>query len=102
MIDQLNQFEKDALAKLAGLADSAALQAWKSETLGKKSLLMTVLGDLGKMLKEERPIVGKRANEIKRALEAAFEEKEAAVRAAELERSLKAEALDVTLPGRPV
>ncbi len=102
MIDQLNQFEKEALARLAGLVDSSALQAWKSETLGKKSLLMTALGELGKMSKEERPIVGKRANEIKRALEAAFEAKEAAVKAAELDRSLKAEALDVTLPGRPV
>lgn len=102
MIDQLNQFEKEALARLAGSADSAALQAWKSETLGKKSLLMTALGELGKMSKEERPIVGKRANEIKRALEAAFEAKEAAIKAAELERSLRAEALDVTLPGRPV
>ncbi|MBI3242301.1 MAG: phenylalanine--tRNA ligase subunit alpha [Chloroflexi bacterium] len=102
MIDQLNQFEKEALARLAGLADSAGLAAWKSETLGKKSLLMTALSELGKMSKEERPVVGKRANEIKRALEAAFEEKEATVKAAELARSLKAEALDVTLPGRPV
>ncbi len=102
MIDQLNQFEQAALAKLAGLAEAAALQAWKSETFGKQSLLSTALGELGKLPKEERPAVGKRTNEIKRALEAAFTEKESAVRAAELERSLRAEALDVTLPGRPL
>ncbi len=102
MIEQLNQFEKDALAKLARLSDSAALQVWKSETFGKQSLLSTALTALGTLPKEERPLVGKRTNEIKRALETAFAEKEAAIRAAELERSLRAEALDVTLPGRPV
>jgi len=41
-------------------------------------------------------------NEVKQALERAFATKEAAVRSAELERSLRAEAIDVTLPGRPV
>lgn len=101
MIDQLNQFEQKALAKLADLNDSEALKAWKSESFGKKSVLSTALGELGKLSKEERPLVGKRTNEIKRALETAFAEKEATLAAAELERSLRAEALDVTLPGRP-
>jgi len=102
MIEQLNQFEKDALAKLAGSNDSVSLGAWKSETFGKQSLLSTALTALGTLPKEERPLVGKRTNEIKRALETAFTEKEAAIRAADLERSLRAKALDVTLPGRPV
>lgn len=101
MIDQLNQFEKDALAKLAGLNDSASLQAWKSETFGRQSLLSTALTALGALPKEERPLVGRRTNEVKQALEKAFAGKEAAIRAAELEQSLRAEALDITLPGRP-
>ena len=102
MIDQLNQFKKESLAKLTASNDSASLAAWRSETFGKQSLLSTALSGLGKLSKEERPAVGKRTNEVKQALEKAFVEKEAAIRAAELERSLKAEALDVTLPGRPV
>ncbi|MBM4423011.1 MAG: phenylalanine--tRNA ligase subunit alpha [Chloroflexi bacterium] len=101
MIDELNQFEKEALGKLAGLNDSASLQAWKSEAFGKQSLLSTALTALGTLPKDERPLVGKRTNEIKQALTKAFDEKEAALRAAELEHSLRAEALDVTLPGRP-
>jgi len=102
MIDQLNQFEKDALAKLAALHDAASLRAWKSETFGKQTVLSTALTELGKLPKEERPLVGKRTNEIKRALEAAYDEKEGALRAAELDVSLRADALDVTLPGRPL
>ncbi|MEK9164014.1 MAG: phenylalanine--tRNA ligase subunit alpha [Chloroflexota bacterium] len=102
MIDQLNQFEKDALAKLAALNDAASLRAWKSETFGKQTVLSTALTELGKLPKEERPLIGKRTNEIRRALETAFDEKAGALRAAELEVSLRAEALDVTLPGRPL
>src|SRR6185503_8312830 len=102
MIEQLNQFEKETLAKLAASKDSAALQAWKSDAFGKNSLLSVALSELGKLPKDERPAVGKRTNEIKRALEAALAEKEAAIRAAELERSLRADALDITLPGRPM
>jgi phenylalanyl-tRNA synthetase alpha chain len=101
MIEQLNQFETESLAKLVLADESAALQTWKSETFGKTSTLSTALSSMGKLSKEERPVLGKRVNEVKQALEKAFAEKEAAVRAAELERSLKAEAVDVTLPGRP-
>ena len=69
--------------------------------LGKKSPLMTILGDLGKLSREERPAIGKRGNEVKNALEAAYADRVEAIRKAELQHSLTAGALDVTLPGRP-
>jgi phenylalanyl-tRNA synthetase alpha chain len=102
MIEQLNQFEKESLTKLNAIHNSAGLTAWKGETFGKGSLLTTALSGLGKLPKEDRPAVGKRVNEVKQALEQAFATKEAAIQSAELERSLRAEAVDVTLPGRPV
>jgi phenylalanyl-tRNA synthetase alpha chain len=101
MIEQLNQLEREALASLAGLHDSAALAAWKAEAFGRQSLLSTALSGLGKLPKAERPAAGKRVNEVKQALEQALAEKEAAVRADELAQALRAEAVDVTLPGRP-
>jgi len=70
--------------------------------LGRSSPLMTVLGDLGKLSKEERPALGKRGNEVKRALEDAHAARAAALRQAELERATREGAVDVTLPGRPV
>ncbi|MEK9163260.1 MAG: phenylalanine--tRNA ligase subunit alpha, partial [Chloroflexota bacterium] len=78
------------------------LKAWKGEVFGKTSLLSTALGELGKLPKEERPLVGKRVNEIKQKLTAAFEEKDYAAKAADLEKELRSEPYDVTLPGRPV
>jgi phenylalanyl-tRNA synthetase alpha chain len=47
-------------------------------------------------------LIGRRANEAKRLLESALAEKSEALRQAALQRSLQAERLDVTLPGRPI
>jgi phenylalanyl-tRNA synthetase alpha chain len=62
---------------------------------------MKVFTQMGKVAKEERPLVGRRANQAKRALETALEEKQAQVRLQALRSSLEKERLDVTLPGRP-
>jgi phenylalanyl-tRNA synthetase alpha chain len=101
MLEQLESIERQALASLESASSPAALEAWRVEHLGKKSPLMTILGDLGKLSKDERPAIGKRSNEVKRALETALEAKTEALRRAELEHSMKEDALDVTLPGRP-
>ena len=102
MLDQLTHIEAAALAALQTAADTAALEAWRVAHLGRSSPLMTVLGELGQLSKEERPALGKRGNEVKRALEDAHAARAAALRQAELERATREGALDVTLPGRPV
>jgi phenylalanyl-tRNA synthetase alpha chain len=63
---------------------------------------MQVFAELGKLSKEERPVVGQAANKVKVALEAALAERTEAVKAAALAKSLEEEQLDVTLPGRTV
>jgi len=102
MLDQLNTIEKEALAALEAVADSAALEQWRVTYLGRSAPLSNILGDLGQLSKEARPVVGKRSNEVKRALEEALAAKAEALRRAEMERALMAGAVDVTLPGRPV
>jgi phenylalanyl-tRNA synthetase alpha chain len=101
MLDQLDAIEQEALASLRSIMNETALDAWRVTHLGKKSSLMTILGDLGRLPRDERPAIGKRGNEVKRALEAALDERIEALRRAELERSLRENAIDVTLPGRP-
>ena len=100
MIEQLDAIQSAALAALLTVHDEAALRAWYATHLAKKSLLMTALGDLGKLPKEQRVEIGKRGNEVKRALEAAYAEKEQAIQAEALTRALKENAVDVTLSGR--
>ncbi len=100
MLEELEQIRAEALAKLAEANDAKALEAWRVAYLGRKSPLKQVFTQMGKLPPEERPLVGKRTNEIRREFEAAYEERAAAIRQAELRRALAEERLDVTLPGR--
>src|SRR5512140_2036364 len=102
MLDKLNEIEKAALEALASAGDEAALEAWRVANLGRSSAVMNVFSQMGGLSKEERPIVGQRANQVKLALEKAFTERAELVKTAALARSLENEQLDVTLPGRPV
>ncbi len=100
MLDQLEKIRQEALIDLQKAQDENTLEEWRVGYLGRSAPLMQTFEKLGQLPKEERPGVGRRANEIKQALEAAFAEKSEALRQAALKRSLEAERLDVTLPGR--
>lgn len=102
MLDKLKEIERTALAALEAVQDEAALEAWRVAHLGRSSPLMQVFSGLGVLSKEERPAVGQAANEVKKALEAAFGSRSETLRQAALKRSLEQEQLDVTLPGRRI
>ncbi len=98
---EFDQIERDALAALASVGDSAALALWRTAHLGKSSPLLTVLGSLGSLPKEDRKAVGLRGNQAKQALERAHDEAAERLRSAELAKTIAAGTIDVTLPGRP-
>ena len=100
MLERLDRIEQQALAALQD-ADPAAMAAWKTRFLGRSAELGEVLDGLRGLSKEERPAVGRRANQVKAALEQAFAARQEALQAAALERALREDRLDVTLPGRP-
>ncbi|HEY5999674.1 MAG TPA: phenylalanine--tRNA ligase subunit alpha [bacterium] len=100
MEEQIRALGERALAALATARDEA-LETWRVEYLSRKSSLATLMTKLGTVAKEERPRIGALANEIKTALQAAFDGRVAAL---EVERRATAEAadrVDVTLPGAP-
>ncbi len=102
MLDKLNEIEKAALSSLAEISSEAALEAWRVANIGRSSGVMGVFSQMGGLSKEERPLVGQRANQVKLALELAFAERAELVKSAALAKSLEQDHLDVTLPGRPV
>jgi phenylalanyl-tRNA synthetase alpha chain len=102
MLENIAQIEAQALAELDEIQGEEALEKWRVRHLGRSSAIMGVFSSLGELSKEERPQVGRRANQTRQALEAALEEKREALHQAALERSLREERLDVTLPGRPM
>lgn len=100
LLQQLEQLRRTALDELAALESTEATRAWHSAVLGRKGRLTDLLGGLGQLPREERPAVGKVANEIKVELEAALEQRQAVIAQAEIQAALSAEGIDVTLPGR--
>jgi phenylalanyl-tRNA synthetase alpha chain len=98
-LDTVAAVEADARQRLAEAADEAALEAWRLGVLGRSGTLTGVLRGLGALPEDERRAVGAAANIAKQGLEAALD-----VRREELRRAAlgNIEALDVTLPGRPV
>lgn len=100
VVEELLEQKSSGLAAIASAVDLAALDEVRVSILGKKGSLTGVLRGLGQLSAEERPAVGKTANEVREALEAALEERKQALSAAALEAHISAGAVDVTLPGR--
>ena len=65
--------------------------------MGKKGELTAILKGMGKLSKEERPLMGSLANEIREKIEASLKEKENSLKNGLLEEKLKYERIDVTL-----
>jgi phenylalanyl-tRNA synthetase alpha chain len=102
MLEKLDEIKESGLSALAEIGNEESLSQWKTTHLGRSSAIMDVFKNMGSVPKEERGAVGRSANQVKQALEAAYEEKVTALKQVALEHSLSAERLDVTLPGRAI
>ena len=100
MIDTLENIKTEALEALENIGSKEDLEAWKVKYLGRSSALMEIIKGLGKLSKEEKPVVGKNANLVKVALEEAVDNKADLIKQHEIYQSLEEEKIDVTLPGR--
>lgn len=89
-----------ARSAVGAAEDLAALDAVRVQFLGKKGLFTAQLREVGKLPPAEIPAAGKAINDAKEALAADIDARRDALEASRLEAQLKAEALDVTLPGR--
>lgn len=102
MREQLETIQTEALEKIGQAADTKELQEIKVAYLGKKGSLTNVLRGMGKLSKEERPVIGEMANKVREAITATLNEKSEKLELVALEKQLEKEAIDVTLPGRPI
>ena len=68
--------------------------------LGKKSELTSLLSEMGKLSKEERPVIGQLANEVRALIEEKISEKKNKLEELKLKEGLELEKLDVTMPGK--
>jgi phenylalanyl-tRNA synthetase alpha chain len=102
MKERLEALKTEAVSEVENVGDSRQLNDVRVKYLGKKGLLTEVLRGMGQLAPEERPVIGQVANDVRAAIEEAIEAKQEQLDKAQLESRLKAETIDVTLPGRPV
>jgi phenylalanyl-tRNA synthetase alpha chain len=98
--EELHALSENGMADIETAGDLAALDAVRLVYLGKKGSLTAVLRGLGGLSAEERPAVGKTANEVRERLEAALASRVEALGNVALAARITAEAVDVTQPGR--
>jgi phenylalanyl-tRNA synthetase alpha chain len=96
MLSTVQRIEREALDALDAANSGEQLARWQSDYLGRRGVLTTVLRRLGSLPIEQRPVVGKRANQLKHQLQALLEEKRKA-----LQPGVRQGAVDVSLPGWP-
>ena len=100
--EQITLARREALEALSSAGDAAALEEWNSKYLGKKGALTGLFRGLGALLPEERAAAGQAVNAAKVELEQAYAAARTGVLSGERSRRLQEEAVDITLPGRPV
>lgn len=100
MREKIEQIKSDVEGILDNAKDIATLEQIRIKYLGKKGELTAVLKGMGKLSKEERPVIGALANEVRSKLETELEEKRAQISKAMEEAKLKNEVVDVTMPGK--
>ena len=98
LTDQLDQLEAQAAQEIAAAADAAALEGLRVGLLGKKGRLSGVLGAMGKLPGDERPVVGQRANVLKEQVQSLLSDRLKAVKSAAMAERIASETLDVTMP----
>lgn len=97
-VTALTKFEADALAAIAAAGDASGLEQVRIEFLGKKQGRLKDLQTLvGQATSEERPLVGKRFNDVKNTVTAALDARAEVV----AKPKALATAIDLTLPGTP-
>ena len=102
MKQQLEAIRAKALEAIGGAEKAEDLEALRVQYLGKRGELTAVLKQMGKLSAEERPVIGQLANEVRAKLEESVETRAKELAAKALEMKLKAEAVDVTIPGKAV
>jgi phenylalanyl-tRNA synthetase alpha chain len=100
--EQLDALESEAAAAIGQAADEAALEDLRVGLLGKKGRLSGVLGAMGRLPGDERPLVGQRANVLKEQLQRLLKDRLEEVKRAAMAERLEREWIDVTAPCRYV
>src|SRR6202020_2745520 len=101
MIERIAELNAQGDAAIAAAGGGEALEQLRVRYLGRKAELPQMLRGVAQLPPEQRGEVGKAANRARQSLEALIEARGEQLGGAELQQRLRADRVDVTLPGAP-
>jgi phenylalanyl-tRNA synthetase alpha chain len=101
-MERLGHLAEEGERAVLEAVSTAELEELRVRYLGRKAELTRILRSIPQLPEEHRAELGKRGNEARRALEDLIGERTRSLESGDLERRLREEAIDVTLPGDPL
>ena len=102
MQEKLLNLQEVALNDIKDANSIEQVENLRVKYLGKKGEITAILKEMGKLSAEERPVIGKVANEVREALETNISSKKEELKSIEQQKKLLEEVIDVTMPSTPV
>lgn len=100
MKEKLEMIKNNAVAELEKAANSSEIENLRVKYLGKKGELTTILRGMGALSAEERPLIGKLANEVRESIENLIEKASGEIKNKEKQAKLQSEIIDISMPGK--
>ena len=99
LIDELEELEQRAREMIESAETTEKLEAARVALMGRKGEITGLMRMMGKIEPEERPVLGKRANEMRRMAETLLDGRMKDLKRAAVRELMATEAVDITLPG---
>lgn len=100
MEKQLKQLHTETLDQITNCLSLEELITLEKSVLGKKGSLTEILKGVKDLPKEDKPVIGKLSNQVKKDLEEKFTIRQDAIKQVILQEKLTKQNIDVTLPGQ--
>lgn len=100
MKEKLELIKNNAVIDLEKVTNSSDVENLRVKYLGKKGELTTILRGMGALSAEERPLIGKLANEVRESIESLIEKASSEIKNKEKQLKLQSEIIDISMPGK--
>ncbi|MDO8885551.1 phenylalanine--tRNA ligase subunit alpha [Candidatus Oleimmundimicrobium sp.] len=100
VLNELEKIKKEGKDKIFIASSLEELESLRVSFLGKKGKITVILKSLGNLSSKEKPVVGKKTNEVRQFIEGELIKRKKKLESKVLERKLEEEVIDITLPGR--
>ncbi len=93
------EIEETMNSEVSGAPDGGALEAIRVKYLGRKGLIAQIYASLPQLSPEEKPLVGKNANELKNKITQLLDERQKLLQESQATQSFLSDRIDTTIPG---